>query len=122
MYNSEVHVAKHVRVPLSAARARLFELADLVRQSGDDTVVILEHRGSREQVALVRETQLAYLEAKVRELEKRAENPFTLAGSLATDLDVDTLEAALRQIRQDWAPGPPREAVRAAKRARGTRR
>lgn len=99
-------MSKRVKVPLSSARARLFELAELVRESGDDTVVVLEHRGSREQVALVRETQLAYLETKVQELEKRVQRPFTLAGSLASDLDDGAVAQALREIRQGWTSHP----------------
>jgi predicted nucleic acid-binding protein len=66
---------------MSKARARLFDLADLVR-NGDDTVVILEERGSGEGVALVRESRLDYLEDAVKEREKLEPRPFGVAGSL----------------------------------------
>lgn len=35
---------------MSSARARLFQLADLVRESRDETVVILETRGGSERL------------------------------------------------------------------------
>jgi hypothetical protein len=95
-------MAKRVSVPISTARARLFHLTDLVRTSGDDTVVVLEQRGAGERVALVREARLAYLEARVTELEKREKPAFTLAGSLTSDLDDDGLIGALRAIRKEW--------------------
>lgn len=95
---------KRLRVPVSTARAKLFSLADMVR-SGDDTTVVLEQRGAREQVALVRESRLAYLEARVMELEaKEKQAPFKLAGSLSTVLDDEALEAVLKKIRKEWTP------------------
>ena len=97
-------MGKRLRVPISTARAKLFQLTDLVRTSGDDTVVVLEQRGGPEQVALVRESRLAYLEARVTELEKRDEQPFRLAGSLTSDLDDGALEDVLRDIRRAWTP------------------
>lgn len=100
-------MAKRVTLPVSGARARLFELADLVRTSPDETVVVLEHRGSDDHVALVREAHLTYLETRVRELEKHAATPFTLAGSLSSELDDGALDATLRAIRQEWAAGSP---------------
>jgi 2-phospho-L-lactate guanylyltransferase (CobY/MobA/RfbA family) len=105
-------MAKRVNVPISSARARLFHLTDLVRTSGDDTVVVLEQRGAGERVALVREARLAYLEARAGELERREKPAFTLAGSLASDLDDDSLVDALRAIRKEWTPVvTPMEAV-----------
>ena len=129
-------MAKRLRVPISTARAKLFQLTDLVRTSDDDTVVVFEQRGGRERVALVRETRLAYLEARVTELEKREEKPFTLAGSLASDLDDRGLDEVLRDIRKGWTPRTPaaptfpeqppdrvsREATRRPARARRPRR
>lgn len=97
-------MAKRMTVPISAGRKALFQLTDLVRKS-DDTVVVFEQRGATERVALVRESRLAYLEAQVAELEKRNETPFKLAGSLTTDLDDETLEQMLRQIRREWDSG-----------------
>jgi hypothetical protein len=98
-------MAKRVRVPISTARSKLFHLTDLVRKSADDTVVVFEQRGGLEGVALVREARLAYLEARVSELEKREQPSFTLAGSLSTDLDDDALDSALRAIRSEWTSG-----------------
>jgi hypothetical protein len=97
-------MGRRVNVPISAARAKLFQLADLVRSSGEDAVVVLEQRGEPERIALVREARLAYLEARVSELERRQRQPFKLAGSLASDLDDARLDAALRAIRQEWTP------------------
>jgi hypothetical protein len=97
-------MSKRVNVPISAARAKLFQLADLVRSSSEDAVVVLEQRGEPDRVALVREARLAYLEARVSELERRERSPFKLAGSLASDLDDVSLDAALRTIRQEWTP------------------
>jgi hypothetical protein len=101
-------MAKRMKVALSAGRAKLFELADLVR-SADDTVVVFEHRGSQEKVALVRESRLDYLEARVAELEKGARKPFTLRGSLKTDLPDKDLDALLTQIRRDWGSFDPKK-------------
>jgi hypothetical protein len=98
-------MAKRVTVPISAARKTLFQLTDMVRKSGDDTVVLLEQRGTTERVALVREARLAYLEAQAAELDKRTDKPFKLVGSLKTNLDDEALEEALRQIRREWTPG-----------------
>lgn len=97
-------MAKRVTVPISAARKTLFQLTNLVRTSADDTVVLLEQRGTTERVALVRESRLAYLEAQVDRLHKREEKPFKLVGSLKTSLDDEALEKALRQIRKEWTP------------------
>jgi hypothetical protein len=102
-------MAKRVKVPISTARAKLFQLTDLVRASGGDTVVILEQRGSAEAVALVREARLAYLETRVSEMDKRGEKPFSLAGSLSSDLDDDSLDRVLREIRTEWAPRSTRQ-------------
>jgi hypothetical protein len=118
-------MAKRIRVPISTARTRLFQLADLVRQSGDDSVVVLEQRGGSEPVALVREARLAYLEERVGQLDRR-ETTFTLAGSLATDMRDDLLDQALRELRLEWgkatAPEPPAAGRRNAGRAARPRR
>ena len=117
-YNTSVHegynVTKRIHVPVSTARAKLFELTNLVRSSDDDTVVVLEQRGGLPPVALVREARLAYLEARVAELDKRTERPFALAGSLTSKLDDRSLDASLRAIRMEWTP--------AARKARPARR
>lgn len=94
---------KRLRVPISSARSRLFELADLVRGSADDTVVVFEQRGGREGLALVRESRLEYLEARVRELEKQDDTRFKARGSLALAVSADEFEEALRQIRREWS-------------------
>lgn len=98
-------MAKRVKVPISTARIQLFQLADLVRKS-DDAVVVLEQRGGAEPVALVREARLAYLEERVTQLDERQDASFTLAGSLATELEGATLKQALHQIRQEWSRAP----------------
>ncbi len=91
---------------MSRARARLFELAELVRHGGDDTAVVLEQRGGVEPLALVREARLNYLEDREKQMNKQPEKPFTLAGSLSSTLDDQRLDEALKQLRRQWAaPG-----------------
>jgi hypothetical protein len=102
MYMFHVHMAKRLRVPISTARGELFKLADLVRQSRDGTIVILEGRGGVESVALVRETRLAYLEDRVAQMNLQTPTSFSLAGSLVTSVDDTRLSAALRELRQAW--------------------
>ena len=91
---------------MSKARAKLFALADLVRGSGDDLAVVLEQRGGGEGVALVREARLNYLEGAVKQMEKPSEKPFTLAGSLSSDLDDEALLARLKDLRKAWGLTP----------------
>ena len=95
-------VKKRVKVPISSARKRLFELADLVRSGDDDTVVVFEQRGGLEGVALVRESRLEYLETRVRELDKRKKKSFRVRGSLKLAVSEEEFEEGLRQIRQEW--------------------
>ena len=112
-------MAKRVKLPLSSARADLFRLAELVRQSRDGTVVVLEGRGGVEPVALVREARLTYLEERVAQMETRAAQPFSLAGSLATGVDDETLAATLLDLRRAWSQSDgatPPPAKSAAKR------
>jgi hypothetical protein len=108
-------MAKKVKVPVSTARARLFELADLVRRSGDEVTVVLEQRGEREGVALVREARLAYLEERVAQIDRQA-GAFSLAGSLSTELDDEALETAMREIRKGWAAAPTAGPARSRRR------
>jgi hypothetical protein len=93
---------------MSKARAKLFALADLVRSSGDDTAVILEQRGGGEGVALVGEARLTYLEDVVKQMEKPSEKPFTLAGSLSSELDDKALTELLKDLRKEWGDAPAR--------------
>lgn len=101
---------KKLSVPISTARANLFSLSDMVRNSADDTVVVFEQRGEGEQVALVRESRLAYLEARVAELDSQRQKhtPFRLAGSLSSGLGDEELDEVLGQIRKEWSPSPIR--------------
>ena len=91
---------------MSKGRARLFELAGLVRNSGDGTAVILEQRGGGEGVALVREARLNYLEDRIAQMDKPAEKPFTVAGSLSSGLDDEALTAVLADLRKAWGRVP----------------
>lgn len=102
MYVFYVHMAKRLKVPISTARGELFKLADLVRQSRDGTIVVLEGRSGVESVALVREARLTYLEDRVAQMNLQAPTPFSLAGSLVTTVDDGTLTVALRELRQAW--------------------
>jgi hypothetical protein len=113
-------MAKRLRLPISAARSRLFQLADLVRQAGDDTVVVLEQRGQVEPVALVREARLAYLEERVLQGDRTRDTSFTLAGSLASELDDGALERLLREIREEWT-APPRDRLPARRKRPASR-
>jgi len=97
---------KRISVSISSARSRLFELADLVRQGGDDTVVVFEQRGAAEGLALVRESRLKYLESRVRELDK-TQKPFQLRGSLKLAVTEDEFEAELKDIRRGWTRETP---------------
>jgi hypothetical protein len=112
-------MAKKVTLPLSSARARLFQLADLVSQSGE--IVVLERRGGAEPVALVREARLAYLEARVAEIDKRTGAPFRLAGSLETAVDAGQVAEDLRAIRREWSAdaNAPTARPRPTRRRRG---
>jgi hypothetical protein len=112
-------MAKRLRVPISTARATLFQLGELVRRSGDDVAVVLEQRGVAEPLALVREARLAYLEERVRQLdEERREEPFTLAGSLASDQDDEALGVLLREVRAGWVAAPRETTARRRPRSR----
>jgi hypothetical protein len=114
-------MAKRLKVPISTARTKLFQLTDLVRTSGDDTVVVLQQRGGVEPVALVREARLAYLEERVRQMDRDEDARFTLAGSLATVLGDDAMEEALRGIRREWTPRTPADPAPTATPARRRR-
>src|SRR5262245_45324298 len=93
---------------MSKARSKLFALADLVRGSSDGLAVVLEQRGGGEGVALVREARLNYLEDAVKQLERPAEKPFTLSGSLSSALDDETLSGVLKDLRKAWGAAPAR--------------
>ena len=115
-----------MRVPLSRARSDLFRLAELVREAEDDTVVVLEARGGRESIAMVREARLTYLEDQVAQMQTQTSRPFTLAGSLTAAVDDDTLLTTLRELRQTWSTpvqpeATPAAAQPAARRKRHTR-
>lgn len=92
-----------MKVPISSARTRLFELADLLRNSDDETTVVFEQRGKGEGIALVRESRLAYLEARVAALEKQDAKPFSARGSLKLAVSDAEFEDGLRQIRREWS-------------------
>jgi hypothetical protein len=99
-------------MPMSKARARLFELAELVRCSDDDTAVVLEQRGSGEGIALVREARLNYLEDRVKQIEKPSEKPFRVAGSLSSGMDDEALTGVLKELRKAWGSAPGRRPAR----------
>ncbi len=115
-------MARRVKLPLSSARADLFKLAELVRQARD-TVVVLEGRGGVAPVALVREARLTYLEERVAQMETKAAQAFSLAGSLASGVDDETLAATLLDLRRAWSKSdeaaPPPAKAAAKRRRRG---
>lgn len=112
-------MARRLRIPISKARSQLFQLTDLVR-SGDDTVVVLEQRGGKDPVVLVREARLAYLEARAAEVDKRETKAFQLKGSITTTLSDEELEEVMRDIRRGW--GPPMASSAPAARLSDVRR
>jgi PHD/YefM family antitoxin component YafN of YafNO toxin-antitoxin module len=116
-YKKLVHMSRKLAVPLSRARARLFQLADLVSTS--DGTVVLERRGGAESVVLVREARLAYLEAKLAELEARDAAPFKLAGSLVSPVGDEQILEGLRAIRREWSATPAAPAARSRTSRRG---
>ena len=99
-------MAKRVNVPISTARRQLFQLADLVRKSDGDAIVVLEQRGESERVALVREARMAYLEERVMQLERQRAEPFSLAGSLSSAVADAALEEELHKLRLEWGASP----------------
>ena len=110
-------MAKPLRVPISTARTKLFQLTELVSQSGGDTSVVLEQRSGGEPVALVREAHLVYLEDRVAQIDRTEAAGFALAGSLESAVDDETLERVLREIRRQWgASSPPTGGPRTASR------
>jgi hypothetical protein len=91
-------VAHHISI--SEARGKLPELAHrLVRSPG--SVVYIEHRDLEERLALTTQSHIQYLEAMVHELKKSVTQPFTLAGSIETDLSPGRIEASLKGIREE---------------------
>ena len=94
-----------MRMPLTTARSRLFEIAELVRRGADDAV-ILDQRGHAEGIALVRESRLKYLEDRVMQMDKELDKPFTVAGSLTSPLEEEELEQVLKALRKAWTPPP----------------
>lgn len=88
------------KVNISEARARLPELARHVAQS-DDPVVLIEHRDLTGALALTTEAHLHYLTTLVEQLRARLGEPFRLAGSVASELSGDELEAELAASREE---------------------
>jgi hypothetical protein len=106
-------MAKRLKIPISKARSSLFRLADLVRKSDGSSVVVLEQRGESEQVALVREARLAYLEERVALIEREEPVTFRLGGSLASKMSDEALEQAFRELRLEWSAPAARQKTRA---------
>lgn len=88
------------RISISEARGKLPELAKFLARHPDQ-VVLVEHRDLKERLALTTEAHLRYLETMVRELKRQTSRPFSLSGSLASELDDEALEAALQEMAGD---------------------
>jgi PHD/YefM family antitoxin component YafN of YafNO toxin-antitoxin module len=89
-----------MKTTVSASRARqeLFRLMEQVTESEGRDRVVIQRRGSPEGVALVRESYVRYLEARVEAAEAAApKEPFKLAGSLTVHGDVEEM---LRDSRE----------------------
>ena len=112
-------MAKRLNVPISSARSTLFQLVDLVRKSGGDSIVVLEQRGESENVALVREARLDYLEERVMQIDRQQPAAFKLGGSLTSGMSDAALQQALHELRLEWSAQPEsREAIAPARRKR----
>lgn len=84
-------------VTASRARQELFKLMDQVSQAEGEDRVVIQRRGSSEGVALVRESYIRYLEARVEAAEAAApKKPFKLAGSGMVVGDVEEVIAEIR--------------------------
>ena len=83
---------------ISEARSRLPQIAQsLVREPG--SVVYIEHRDMDERLAVTTESHLRYLETMVSQLKRRAAQPFTLAGSIQSELSPAQLAAEIAAVR-----------------------
>ncbi len=89
------------KLTISEARARLPELARKV-VSEPGAVEYIAHRDLPDDLVLTSAKHLRSLEKTIEDLRKRMNmTPFKLAGSLATELDEDSLESVLASIRSE---------------------
>lgn len=94
-------------VTASRARQELFKLMEQVTEAEGRDRVLIRRRGCPEAVALVRESYVRYLEARLEAAEATApKKPFKLAGSLTVDGGVEEMlsesreeQARLREIK-----------------------
>lgn len=89
-------------LPLTTARARLFDLVDDLL-SGRRVRVELSHRGDAERVVLVRKSELAGLEADLAALRARVgpePRPLRGLGTLNVDADDVLLRGRARQAKK----------------------
>ena len=92
-----------LRIPISEARARLPELAQLAMESPGG-VVIIEHRDYTQRLALTTEEYVRLLEETVMKLRRRlGAAEFRLAGSIDTDLTAEEMAADLAASRAEQA-------------------
>jgi PHD/YefM family antitoxin component YafN of YafNO toxin-antitoxin module len=96
---------------ISEARARLPELAQLVMET-PGRAIIIEHRDRKERVVLTAESHFLRLEAMVEHLKDQSAAPFSLAGSITSDLADEDLETALQGLREEAAAGAAAKLVR----------
>lgn len=90
------------RLKISEARGKLPQLAKFLADHPGE-VVLVEHRDLDHRIALTTEGHIRYLETVAKELKKQVSRPFKLAGSIASSLSDDQLEAALRTMREEQA-------------------
>lgn len=87
---------------ISEARSKLPQIAQsLVREAG--AVVYIEHRDLDERLAVTTESHLRYLETMVEQLRQRVARPFSLAGSIETELSAEGVEAEIAALRMEAA-------------------
>jgi hypothetical protein len=85
---------------ISEARSRLPELAHRLAGS-PGSVEYIAHRDLDEELALTTASHIRYLETTMEELRKKVARPFMLAGSIASGLSDEELEAALAANRDE---------------------
>jgi hypothetical protein len=87
---------------ISEARAKLPELAKKVSGT-PGAVEYIQHRDLPDYLVLTTASHISYLEDTIRALRKQLAVPFTLLGSIESDLTEDELELRLAQSRVENA-------------------
>jgi hypothetical protein len=87
---------------ISEARARLPELARFLARNPAN-IVLVQHRDLDDRIALITERRLRYLENMIAEMKKQLTRPFTVAGSMSSELGDPELAATLDTLKSEAA-------------------